>query len=57
MAQIIQRVEAGYEAREVPFGKTYEWHPACIALECEEKRANLHKCVGGSSGSGRHGRD
>ena len=34
MAQIIHRVEAHYEAREVPFGKTYEWHPAYVALEC-----------------------
>jgi hypothetical protein len=36
MAQkIIERVEAHYEAREVPFGKVYEWHPAYIALKCE----------------------
>ena len=35
MAQIIERVEAHYEAREVPFGKVYEWHPAYVALECE----------------------
>ena len=36
MAQrIIERVEAHYEVREVPFGKVYEWHPACITLECE----------------------
>jgi hypothetical protein len=33
--QIIKRVQAYYEAREVPFGKTYEWHPAYIAIECE----------------------
>jgi hypothetical protein len=26
MAQIIERVDAHYEAREVPFGKVYEWH-------------------------------
>jgi len=32
---IVERVEAHYEAREVPFGKTYEWHPAYLALECE----------------------
>jgi hypothetical protein len=32
---IVERVEAHYEAREVPFGRTYEWHPAHIALECE----------------------
>jgi hypothetical protein len=35
MAQIVHRVEAHYEAREVPFGKTYEWHPAYLALECD----------------------
>ena len=36
MAQkIIERVEAHYEAREVPFGKVYEWHPAHIAVECD----------------------
>jgi hypothetical protein len=35
MAQIIERVEAHYKSREVPFGKTYEWHPAYVALECD----------------------
>jgi hypothetical protein len=35
MAHIIERVEAHYEAREVPFGKVYEWHPAYVVLECE----------------------
>jgi hypothetical protein len=36
MAQkIIERVEAHYESREVPFGKVYEWHPTYLALECE----------------------
>ena len=36
MAQkLIERVEAHYEAREVPFGKVYEWHPAYVALECD----------------------
>jgi hypothetical protein len=34
MARIIERVEAHYEAREIPFGKVYEWHPAHIAVEC-----------------------
>jgi len=33
--KIIERVQEHYEAREVPFGKTYEWHPACVTLECE----------------------
>jgi hypothetical protein len=35
MVQIIERVQAHYEAREVPFGKVYEWHPAYVALECD----------------------
>ena len=35
MAQIIERVDAPYKAREVPFGKVYEWHPAYVALECD----------------------
>jgi hypothetical protein len=35
MAQIIERVQARYESREMPFGKVYEWHPARVALECD----------------------
>jgi hypothetical protein len=37
MAQkkILERVQARYEAREVPFGKVYEWHPAHVALKCD----------------------
>jgi hypothetical protein len=35
MMQIIERVEAHYESREVPFGKVYEWHPAYALLECD----------------------
>ena len=35
MARIIERVEAHYESREVPFGRVYEWHPAYVALECD----------------------
>ena len=35
MAQkIIERVEAHYEPRELPFGKVYEWHPTSLAIEC-----------------------
>jgi hypothetical protein len=33
--KIIERVEAHYESREVPFGKVYEWHPAHITVECD----------------------
>jgi hypothetical protein len=35
MVQIVERVQAHYEVHEVPFGITYEWHPAYVALECE----------------------
>ena len=36
MAQkIIERVQAHYEVSEVPFGISYEWHPAYVALECD----------------------
>jgi hypothetical protein len=35
MVQILERVQARYESREMPFGKVYEWHPAAVALECE----------------------
>src|SRR5215212_1881405 len=35
MVQILERVEAHYENREMPFGKVYEWHPAYIAFECD----------------------
>ena len=35
MVQIIELIQAHYEVREVPFGITYEWHPANVVLECE----------------------
>jgi hypothetical protein len=35
MVQILERVQARYESREMPFGKVYQWHPACVALECD----------------------
>lgn len=35
MAQILQRLQARYESREMPFGKVYQWHPAAVALECD----------------------
>jgi hypothetical protein len=35
MVQILERVEAHYENREMPFGKVYAWHPAYVALECD----------------------
>ena len=35
MVQILERLQAHYESREMPFGKVYEWHPAAVVLECE----------------------
>lgn len=35
MTRIIERGEAHYEAREVPFGRVYEWRPAYVLLECD----------------------
>jgi hypothetical protein len=35
MVQILERVQAQYESREMPFGKVYEWHPASVDLECD----------------------
>jgi hypothetical protein len=35
MVQILERVEAHYESREMPFGKVYVWHSAYVALECD----------------------
>jgi hypothetical protein len=35
MTRIIERVEARYESSEIPFGKTYEWHPGYVDLECD----------------------
>ncbi len=35
MTRITKRAEAHYESRGVPFGKTYEWHPGYVVLECD----------------------
>jgi hypothetical protein len=35
MVRILQRVQAHYEHREMPFGKVYVWQPASVALECD----------------------
>src|SRR5215210_4431261 len=35
MVQILERLQAHYESREMPFGKVYEWHPASVDLECD----------------------
>ena len=35
MVKIVERVQAHYESREMPFGTTYEWYPAYLVLECD----------------------
>jgi hypothetical protein len=35
MVKIVERVQAHYENREMPFGKVYAWHPASVDLECD----------------------
>jgi hypothetical protein len=35
MGQILERDEAHYENREMPFGKVYEWQPAFVDIECD----------------------
>ena len=34
MTRIIEDLEAHYETHEVPFGRSYEWHPEQVAFEC-----------------------
>jgi hypothetical protein len=42
MVKSIKRVQAHYESREMPFGKTYEWHPAnIIARAIQDGEATL----------------
>jgi hypothetical protein len=58
MAQkIIERVEARYEAREVPFGKVYEWHPAYITLECDCGEQLILTATSTTTACGRCGAD
>jgi hypothetical protein len=33
--QVIERLEAHYEVQEVPFGRSYQWCPECIVVECD----------------------
>ncbi len=35
MVQILERVQAHYENREMLFATVYEWHPASVDLECD----------------------
>jgi hypothetical protein len=35
MTKISVRIEGHYEVKEGPFSRSYEWHPACVVLECD----------------------
>lgn len=35
MTQSIERGEAHYKIREIPFGRSYEWYPAHVTLVCD----------------------
>jgi hypothetical protein len=35
MVQLVKRIEAHYEAKEVGFGKVYRWRPERRVIECE----------------------
>jgi hypothetical protein len=35
MTRSIEDIEAHYETLEVPFGRSYEWHPEHIIVECD----------------------
>ena len=58
MVQILERVQAHYESREVPFGKVYEWHAAYVALECDcGEKVTLNATSSTTSTCGRCGAD
>ena len=35
MARIEKATPAHYETHEVPFGRSYQWHPEYIIVECD----------------------
>jgi hypothetical protein len=35
VTRIIEDIPAHYETHEVPFGRSYEWHPEHIIVECD----------------------
>jgi hypothetical protein len=35
MTLIIEDIEAHYETHEVPFGRSYKWHPGHTIVECD----------------------
>ena len=35
MTRIIENIKGHYETHVVPFGRSYEWHPALLIVECD----------------------
>lgn len=33
--RVIEQAQGYYEVREVPYGKTYSWHPGEVRVECD----------------------
>jgi hypothetical protein len=57
MAQILERLQARYESREMPFGKVYQWQQARVTLECDcGEKVNL-KATSTTTTCGRCGAD
>ena len=49
MARIEKATPAHYEIHEVPFARSYEWHPEHVIVECDQKflltgTSNLPSC-------------
>jgi hypothetical protein len=57
MVQILERVQAHYESREMPFSKVYEWHPAYVALECDCGERLILTAASTTTACGRCGAD
>ena len=57
MVKIVERVEAHYENREMPFGKVYAWHPAYVTLECGCGKKVTLNATSATSTCGRCGAD
>ncbi len=58
MVKILERVQAHYEDREMPFGKVYAWQPASVALECDcGEKATLSAASSTTTTCGRCGAD
>jgi hypothetical protein len=34
ITKILERADGHYEVHEGPFSRAYDWHPACVTLEC-----------------------